>query len=118
MGDVGDASYATDGEGPVHAVRLFPFEIAAATVSNDRFAAFVSATGHVTDAERFGWSFVFAPFLPDDFPETRAVTDAPWWRQVFGADWRHPEVSPCCRRDVAPLVTRHGDRRGAVLPSM
>ncbi|HEY4387823.1 MAG TPA: formylglycine-generating enzyme family protein, partial [Ktedonobacteraceae bacterium] len=22
---------------------------------------------------------------------TRAVASAPWWRQVFGADWRHPE---------------------------
>ena len=55
------------------------------------FAAFVDATGHVTEAERFGWSFVFAGFLPDDFPPTRAVASAPWWRQVDGADWRHPE---------------------------
>ena len=45
----------------------------------------------MTDAERYGWSFVFAGLLPDDFPETRAVAQAPWWRQVFGADWRHPE---------------------------
>ena len=35
-----------------------------------RFAEFVDATGHVTDAERYGWSFVFAGLLPDDFPDT------------------------------------------------
>jgi formylglycine-generating enzyme required for sulfatase activity len=34
---------------------------------------------------------VFAAFLPDDFPPTRGVVDAPWWREVEGADWQHPE---------------------------
>ena len=28
-------------------------------VTNAQFAAFVKATRHVTDAERFGWSYVF-----------------------------------------------------------
>ena len=36
-------------------------------------------------------SFVFAGLLPDDFPPTRGVAAAPWWRQVEGADWRHPD---------------------------
>ena len=27
-------------------------------VTNDQFAAFVKATGYVTEAEKFGWSFV------------------------------------------------------------
>ena len=49
------------------------------------------ATGWSTDAERFGWSFVFAGLLADDFPDTRGVIGAEWWRQVHGADWRHPE---------------------------
>ena len=60
-------------------------------VSNEDFAAFVEATGYATEAERFGWSFVFAGLLPDDFPPTQAVVEAPWWRKVDGADWRHPE---------------------------
>ena len=50
-----------------------PFGIDASAVSNAEFARFVEATGHVTEAERFGWSFVFAGLLPDDFPPTRAV---------------------------------------------
>jgi formylglycine-generating enzyme required for sulfatase activity len=90
MGNVGATAYDGDGEGPIHVVELSPYRLAAHTVTNDDFAAFADATGHVSDAERFGWSFVFAGHLPDEFPPTRAVAQAPWWRQVEGADWRHP----------------------------
>jgi sulfatase modifying factor 1 len=80
-----------DGEGPVRAVRVRPFWIDPVTVSNARFGEFVQATGYVTEAERYGWSFVFGGLLPDEFPPTRGAIQAPWWRQVLGADWRHPE---------------------------
>lgn len=88
--DAGDG-YAADGEGPVREVRLDPFWIDATTVTNTAFAQFVDATGWVTVAERLGTSFVFAGLLPEDFPPTRGVAEAPWWREVPGADWRHPE---------------------------
>jgi formylglycine-generating enzyme required for sulfatase activity len=91
MGTEAPGGYPTDGEGPVHRVGLTPFAIEAYAVTNERFAAFVQATDHRTDAERYGWSFVFAGLLPGVFPDTRAVAHAPWWRQVHGADWRHPE---------------------------
>jgi len=91
MGSDDRRGYPGDGEGPIHTVQLSPFRIATTAVTNAEFAAFVEATGHVTDAERFGWSFVFGGLLPDDFPDTRAVAAAPWWRQVYGADWAHPE---------------------------
>ncbi|MFC4493376.1 formylglycine-generating enzyme family protein [Streptomyces ovatisporus] len=86
-----DGPYPADGEGPVRTVTLSPFTLAATAVTNAEFAAFAAATGHRSDAERFGWSFVFGGFLPRDFPPTRAAAATPWWRQVFGADWRHPE---------------------------
>ena len=63
----------------------------ATTATNNEFAAFAAATGHHTTAEDEGWSYVFAGHLPDEFPDTRGVVGAEWWRQVFGADWRHPE---------------------------
>ena len=91
MGTPEGLGYDGDGEGPVHPVDLFAFAISPHAVSNDDFRAFVAATGHVTEAERFGWSFVFGGLLPDDFPPTRAVASAPWWRQVEGTDWCHPE---------------------------
>jgi formylglycine-generating enzyme len=91
MGDDSDWSYPEDGEGPAREAQVGAFTLDAHAVSNERFAAFVEATGHVTDAETLGWSFVFGGLLPDDFPDTRGVAAAPWWRQVHGAYWRHPE---------------------------
>lgn len=91
MGSEHAGADPADGEGPVHEVEVTSFRIDAVAVDNQRFATFVDATGHVTDAERYGWSFVFAGHLPDDFPDTAGVAAAPWWRQVLGADWRHPE---------------------------
>jgi formylglycine-generating enzyme required for sulfatase activity len=91
MGTADRWTYPDDGEGPVHAVTLSPFRIDATAVTNVRFAEFVGATGYRTDAERLGWAFVFAGLLPDEFEPTRGVAAAPWWRQVYGADWAHPE---------------------------
>ena len=91
MGTDEPGHYTTDGEGPVRRVYVDPFWIDVAAVSNAHFAAFVAATGYVTDAERYGWSYVFAGLLPADYPETRGAAAAPWWRQVFAASWRHPE---------------------------
>lgn len=84
-------AYEADGESPVHEFETSAYWIDACAVSNAEFARFVEATGHVTEAERFGWSFVFGGLLPDDFPETQAVAAAPWWRKVERAQWRHPE---------------------------
>jgi formylglycine-generating enzyme required for sulfatase activity len=76
------------------------------TVTNAEFAAFVDATGHRTTAEGLGTSFVFAGLLPRDFPATRAVAAAPWWREVPGADWAHPEgpQSSVADRGTHPVV--------------
>ena len=95
-----------DGEGPSRLVHVDAFRIDTTAVSNARFARFVAATGYVTEAERAGWSFVFAGLLPDDFEETRGVAAAPWWRQVHGADWRHPDgpQSSLAGRDDHPVV--------------
>jgi sulfatase modifying factor 1 len=91
MGAEGPESIPADREGPVREVEVDAFWIDSCAVSNQRFAAFADATQYVTDAERYGWSFVFGGLLPDEFPDTRGVVQAPWWRQVFGASWRQPE---------------------------
>jgi len=91
MGDDSEWSYPEDGEGPTRVMQVDALTLDALAVSNERFAVFVEQTGYVTDAETYAWSFVFAGFLPDDFEDTRGVAAAPWWRQVHGASWRHPE---------------------------
>lgn len=91
MGTPGEVSYPEDGETVVHEVLVDGFALDANAVTNGRFARFVADTGYVTDAEHYGWSFVFGGLLPDDFEETRGVAAAPWWRQVHGSDWAHPD---------------------------
>jgi sulfatase modifying factor 1 len=91
MGTDDADGFPQDAEGPVREVVLEPFRIDRCAVTNERFTAFVAASGHVSDAERFGWSFVFAGLLPANVGETRGIVGAEWWRQIFAADWRHPE---------------------------
>jgi formylglycine-generating enzyme required for sulfatase activity len=91
MGSEDPDGFPADGEGPVRKVELGPFWVDRFAVSNRRFAEFVSATGFATDAERYGWSFVFGGLLLDDFPATRGAAQAPWWRQVYEASWLAPE---------------------------
>lgn len=84
-------TFPQDGESPAREVEVAPFYIDRYAVDNDRFARFVEATGYVTDAERYGWSFVFHLFLGPGHEDALAVAAAPWWVQVHGATWRTPE---------------------------
>lgn len=90
MGTNEDYRYTDDGEGPAREITLGAFRIAKRSVSNAQFAAFIDDTGYQTETQRYEWTFVCYLFLPDDFPDTRAVEATPWWRQVYGADWAHP----------------------------
>lgn len=83
-------AYPADGEAPVRELETSAFWIDSVAVSNSAFSTFVEDAGYLTEAESFGWSFVFGGLLPDDFPPMQAVARAPWWRKVEGADWRHP----------------------------
>ncbi len=99
-----EAPYAHPEEAPVRTLSVDAFALDAHCVSNARFAAFVADSGHVTDAERYGWSFVFAGLLPDAAAATQAVAAAPWWRVVEGATWRYPEGPGSRSRDDHPVV--------------
>ncbi len=91
MGSEDGETVPGDGEGPVREVEVEPFAIDACCVSNERFAAYAEATGHLTDAERYGWSFVFDGLLPAALRDGDRVAEAPWWVAVQGASWRAPE---------------------------
>lgn len=92
MGTDDREGFPDDGEGPVRRVRLDPFLIDARAVTNEQFAAFTAATGYRTEAERIGWSYVFAGFLPAALRRTaQRVERTPWWCAVTGAAWDRPE---------------------------
>jgi formylglycine-generating enzyme len=92
MGSEDADAVVADGEGPVRSVIIDPFHLDRYPVTNEQFAEFIHATGYRTEAERFGWSFVFQGHLnqedAEELQRPRAVT---WWCKVDGADWRHPE---------------------------
>ncbi|MDR6553204.1 formylglycine-generating enzyme family protein [Paenibacillus qinlingensis] len=87
--------FPNDGEGPIRTIELSPFYLDACTVTNEQFAKFIRQTGYVTEAERFGWSFVFHLFVPDKVRDVdaRPVPNVPWWLAVNGACWFRPEGS-------------------------
>ncbi len=94
MGTGNPEAFPEDGEGPVRTVTLSPFAIDRFPVTNQLFSDFVHTTGHQSEAERFGWSFVFWAHIPKPrFSELveNTVAGAPWWCKVRGACWHSPE---------------------------
>ena len=78
----------TDGEAPFRKKQIKPFRISPTAVTNRDFATFVEESGYQTEAERFGWSFVFWSDVPSSIAKTEGVAGVEWWRQVFGATWK------------------------------
>jgi formylglycine-generating enzyme required for sulfatase activity len=93
MGTDDREGFPEDGEGPVREITVKPFYISPYAVSNREFAAFVADTGYRTEAEKFGWSYVFHLLVSDAVKSrvTKAAMRTPWWLVVEGADWAHPE---------------------------
>ncbi|MEP9384146.1 formylglycine-generating enzyme family protein [Nocardioides sp. KR10-350] len=107
MGDSTGEGYPADGEGPVHDVEVPAFRLDATTVTNEEFGRFVRATGHVTTAERAGFSAVFhLAFTGDPRDVLGRAPETPWWLGVRGASWRTPEGpgSNVGRRSNHPVV--------------
>ncbi|WP_136689177.1 formylglycine-generating enzyme family protein [Halorhabdus amylolytica] len=92
MGTDSDVGFPEDGEGPAREVTLSPFYVDRYAVTNAEFLAFVRETGYTTEAERYGWSFVFEDFVleADQGHVTASVSNTPWWVVVEGANWLRP----------------------------
>lgn len=81
-----------DREGPVQLTHVKPFYIDKAVVSNEEFKKFIEETDYVTDAEKYGWSFVFYKFLTNNqMKASIQLQPAPWWFAVKDAYWFQPE---------------------------
>ncbi|PXY36493.1 formylglycine-generating enzyme family protein [Prauserella flavalba] len=92
MGTEDADGFPDDREGPIREVTVAPFAIDPFCVTNARFAEFVDATGYRTEAEKFGWTYVFARFVPAELRKRSPRPEqTPWWCAVGGAYWRAPE---------------------------
>jgi formylglycine-generating enzyme required for sulfatase activity len=95
MGADDELGFPDDGEGPIRKIDIDPFYIDTHLVTNRQFKAFVKDTGYKTEADRFGWSFVFhlfiPPYLKQQIQDRDAVVGLQWWLKVDGANWAHPE---------------------------
>ena len=89
MGTESSEANPQDGEGPVRTVTLDPFYMDTYPVTTEQFGEFVAATGYVTEAERFGWSFLFHTHVAPEQIDER-VPGVPWWCKVSGVNWRTP----------------------------
>ena len=93
MGTNDQEQFRLDGESPIRKIHVDEFYIDIKTVTNRDFKVFIDKTGYKTDADKFGWSFVFYKFISRRISSEvkEAVSGAEWWRKVEGASWNHPE---------------------------
>lgn len=86
--------FEADHEGPARNVSLELFYLDKYEVSNEDFNSFVEQTNYITEAEKFGDSFIFELLVPErkreEYKDYRAV-QAPWWIKMQGVTWRTPE---------------------------
>lgn len=115
IGSSKDDGFTCDKECGRVEVVLESYTISATTVTNQEFQAFVDATHYQTDAEKYGWSFVFHSFLTEEERlHSSQVANLRWWYAVKGADWKHPEgpTSNIKERMDHPVI--HVSRNDAV----
>lgn len=86
------AADGKDGESPTKEVNIKSFKMDKYPVTNADFREFVRDQKYKTEAEKFGWSFVFQDFVSDELKSkvTQRIQSAPWWLPVERVFWRQP----------------------------
>nr|XP_023419106.1 sulfatase-modifying factor 2 isoform X8 [Cavia porcellus] len=104
-----DASDARDGEGPAREVTVKPFAIDIFPVTNKDFREFVREKKYRTEAELFGWSFVFEDLVSSELRNSASQQMKPvlWWLPVERAFWRQPSGPGSGIRDRLELPVLH-----------
>ncbi|XP_068271466.1 inactive C-alpha-formylglycine-generating enzyme 2 isoform X2 [Nyctibius grandis] len=79
-------------EEPAREVMVKPFALDKYPVTNRDFREFVREKKYKTEAEAFGWSFVFEDFVSEELKKkvTQKLESAPWWLPIEKAFWRQP----------------------------
>lgn len=92
MGTNSKEGFIQDGEGPTRNVNVNSFYIDRYAVTNEEFYTFIKETGYKTEAEQYGFSFVFHLFLLNNYPgRIQQVQGTSWWFAVADSNWYQPE---------------------------
>uniref|UniRef100_A0A3P9IL93 Inactive C-alpha-formylglycine-generating enzyme 2 n=1 Tax=Oryzias latipes TaxID=8090 RepID=A0A3P9IL93_ORYLA len=86
------AADGRDGESSIREVEIQPFGMDKYPVTNAQFRDFVRSQKYRSEAETFGWSFVFQDFVSEELKSkvTQTIEFAPWWLPVEKVFWRQP----------------------------
>lgn len=104
-----------DLEMPKTKIFLNSYYIDETPVTNKEFLEFVKETGYVTEAEKFGWSYVFSYFLDEETKQkSKQVPGLDWWYAVVGADFKHPEGRKSNIKDRLDHPVVHVSRNDAM----
>ncbi|XP_065587885.1 inactive C-alpha-formylglycine-generating enzyme 2 isoform X2 [Cyrtonyx montezumae] len=105
------STQSRDEEGPIREVTVKPFAIDKFPVTNRDFREFVREKKYKTEAEAFGWSFVFEDFVSEELKKkvTQKLESAPWWLPVERAFWRQPAGPGSGIADRLDHPVLHGD---------
>ena len=88
-----DLAWPGDGEMPPRGASVSPFYIAECVTTNAEWEEFIAATNYTTEAETFGWSYVFHREVTSKARRHTAGVAAgtEWWIGVEGACWKRPQ---------------------------
>ena len=81
-------------------IQVNSFRLDQTEVTVAQFAAFVKATGYMTEAEREGGGVVFRPPTIEELNQRSYA----WWRYLKGANWQHPASTGSVAVDNHPVT--------------
>ncbi|AGR41265.1 hypothetical protein STAIW_v1c06470 [Spiroplasma taiwanense CT-1] len=92
MGNEQIKDKTVDNDSPALLVKVNDFKISETPITNLEFKEFIDKTNYITDAQKFGFSYVFFSLLNDEQRKKYSkVPNADWWYVVTQATWDHPE---------------------------
>ena len=82
--------FPIDEEGPLKRVQVNSFKITKTAITNFHYSQFVNDSNYITDAEKFGWSFVYRDSLIDKSKIYEVSKELPLWCKIENCNWKFP----------------------------
>lgn len=114
VGNKEQMGISLDKEWDLTKVHLKAYYIDKTTVTNREFKEFIEASNYKTDAEKFGWSYVFYGLLDKHMDQDNILANREWWYAVKGASWQAPTGPGSSIEDKLDYPVVHVSRNDAL----